>query len=177
MRNIKRAGAGLTNLMLEHANRRQGRTIGTPALSKAGIVKIGIATAFLLFLAFVIALWPSCEKEGHYYNTSTVKGNSMAPTIREGDRIKVRFREFNVQRYDIVTFELTIGEKPQRFFKRVAGIPGDTVQYGDQPQVTLDRHQYWLLGDNPAISFDSRHFGPVHHRHISGVVTEIIKKE
>ena len=101
----------------------------------------------------------------------------MAPTIREGDQIKVRFREFKVERHDIVTFDLKVGEKTQRYFKRVVGIPGDTVEHNGQPPFLLDRHQYWLLGDNPLISADSRHFGPIHHRNISGVVVEIIKKE
>jgi type IV secretory pathway protease TraF len=51
--------------------------------------------------------------------------------------------------------------------KRVAGVPGSTVGGLAHPRV-LQRNEYWIEGDNPGASTDSREFGPVSRRHILG---------
>ncbi len=44
--------------------------------------------------------------------------------------------------------------------KRVAGRPGDTISLAGRP-VRLGPTEAWLLGDAPAVSIDSRLYGPV----------------
>jgi type IV secretory pathway protease TraF len=47
--------------------------------------------------------------------------------------------------------------------KRIAGLPGGTV-----PGHTLARNEYWVLGDAPDASTDSREFGPVKRSELLG---------
>lgn len=72
-----------------------------------------------------------------------VTGASMEPTLRDGDRILIR-PTAAVRCGDVVVAELPGGRGPG--VKRVCG----AVAGG-----------WWLLGDNPGASTDSRHFGAV----------------
>lgn len=73
-----------------------------------------------------------------------VAGTSMAPTLLPGDCLLVR-RDAPVRPGDLV-----VAERPDRpgllLVKRAAHPVGD---------------RWWLVGDNPAASDDSRFFGPV----------------
>jgi nickel-type superoxide dismutase maturation protease len=73
-----------------------------------------------------------------------VQGPSMAPTLRHGDAVVVRGRPRRVRAGDVlvVTFPTRPG---QLFVKRAAHpVPGG----------------WWVLGDNPLASDDSRSYGP-----------------
>ena len=114
------------------------------------------------------------------------------------DKISYRFQE--PQRYDIVIFPgpEEYGEHPY-YIKRIIGMPGETVQikkgkvyidgkklksdiYGitkriDEPGIaeeplTLEDDEYFCLGDNRPVSYDSRYeeVGPVHRSEIIGKV-------
>lgn len=69
----------------------------------------------------------------------TVKGQSMEPTLTEGDRLLVKFwARDDVQRFDLVEARVGIARTP--VVKRVIGLPGDTVSIsfaGDVPTVTV----------------------------------------
>ena len=64
---------------------------------------------------------------------------------------------------------LVVVQHPDRpayeMVKRVAAVPGDRV--GDR---LLRRFEYWVVGDDPAASTDSRSFGPLTSSAIKGVV-------
>ena len=64
---------------------------------------------------------------------------------------------------------IVVVERPDRpgfeLVKRVAGCPGDSVD-----GVELGAGQYWVLGDRPSQSTDSRTFGAVDRERIRGVV-------
>lgn len=63
----------------------------------------------------------------HNYYPVTIIGNSMAPTLLEGDKIIVnRLSAKEIERFDIVLFKATT-EKD--FIKRVIGLPGDSIEY------------------------------------------------
>jgi signal peptidase I len=93
-----------------------------------------------------------------------VTGESMRPTLVPGDVVVAtvrgpvrRGRLVVVERPDRTRFELV---------KRVTAVPGDVAPDGDE----LPPGRYWVEGDDPFRSTDSRSFGPVDRRAIRGVV-------
>lgn len=73
-----------------------------------------------------------------------VHGPSMAPTLRHGDAVLVRRGDRLVRPGDVVLARFR--SRPDLLvFKRVARREGDG---------------WWLLGDNPLASDDSRSYGP-----------------
>jgi nickel-type superoxide dismutase maturation protease len=92
-----------------------------------------------------------------------VDGESMAPTLKPGDYL-VAVRSHGVRRGSIV-----VVEHPSRpgyeMVKRVGAMPGEWV-----PDRMLGPDEYWITGDNPDGSTDSRTFGPVSIEAIRGRV-------
>lgn len=112
------------------------------------------------------------------------------------DEISYRFEE--PKRGEVVVFRYP--ENPQKYFiKRIIGLPGEEVEikkgqvyiYNDQhpegyllqeeylgdstytaqhEKVSLDKNEYYLLGDNRSVSKDSRSFGPVNESFFIGKV-------
>lgn len=87
----------------------------------------------------------------------------MAPTLLPGDwALAVPVRR--VRRGDVI-----VVEHPDRpgyeMVKRVTGVPGDVIRTTEGSQAAsarlLARDEFWLQGDHPASSTDSRDFGPV----------------
>lgn len=83
-----------------------------------------------------------------------VAGMSMRPTLEPGDwALAIRVR--SVRRGDIV-----VVEHPERpgfeLVKRVVHISGDVA-----PDGRLLMDEFWIEGDEPGGSTDSRRFGPV----------------
>ena len=93
----------------------------------------------------------------------TVGGASMEPTLRPGDFL-VAVRSGLIKRGALV-----VVEHPERpgfeMVKRVEGLPGEQV--GDR---ILEPDDYWVVGDRPDSSTDSRTFGPVGRPAIRGLV-------
>lgn len=129
-----------------------------------------------------------------------VHGASMEPTFADGeylliDEISYSFRQ--PERGEVVVFRFPQNES-QFFIKRIIGLPGETVQlrggvvwivnsvnpngmrltepYSRRPEssgettITLGDKEYFVLGDNRAVSYDSRRWGPVPRRDIIGRV-------
>lgn len=115
---------------------------------------------------------------------SVVKGNSMEPSLHDGDRLVVDRVSYNlgdVGRGDVVV--LRYPKNPTLdFVKRVVGVPGDEIamrngvllvngepadDYGcipdhqDLATFTVPADKFFVLGDNRPISCDSREFGLV----------------
>ena len=90
----------------------------------------------------------------------------MIPALEPGDfLVGVRSRPGSIRRGAMV-----VVEHPTRpgfeMVKRLVGGPGDRVADGR----LLGEAEYWVLGDAPASSADSRTFGPVEADAIRGVV-------
>lgn len=116
---------------------------------------------------------------------SGIRGQSMFPALRDGGKC-IFYTKFNeINRGDIVSF-YGLG----RFLcKRVVGLPGDTIiivgdsviinekeydeyyiaqRWGTKEMRTyqVPQGQYFMMGDNRTISYDSRYFGCVPREHI-----------
>jgi signal peptidase I len=98
----------------------------------------------------------------------TVRGWSMHPELRPGDRVlfdRLAYWGNRPRRGDVVL--ATHPSRPAlRMVKRIAATPGETfAANGARPRL-LARGEYALLGDNEDHSTDSRDFGPVRRRDI-----------
>ncbi len=131
---------------------------------------------------------------GLIFNFSIVRGSSMTPGIRDGDRILVDhltllFRD--VHRGDIVVLQYPL-DPTLDYIKRVIGLPGDEVcidggrvwvngkrleePYIAEPDPRTHLVQrvapdsFFVLGDNRPHSSDSREFGQVPRENLIGLV-------
>ncbi|HTC30717.1 MAG TPA: signal peptidase I [Candidatus Acidoferrum sp.] len=121
-----------------------------------------------------------------------VSGPSMSPHVSSGEFVIVNTLAFHFgtpQRGDIVAFRHE-SITPEVYIKRVVGLPGDRVRidrgtvylngahlaepyvrYGDDrsvPEMTVPPESVYVLGDNRAVSEDSRIFGPVPDSEVLG---------
>ena len=100
-----------------------------------------------------------------------VCGHSMAPTLKPGELVLVSERTYDVrppQRGDMVAARpAAFGGRA--FVKRIAGLPQECVTL-DGREWRLDADQFFLLGDHPDDSLDSRSFGPVTRTELIGPI-------
>ena len=128
------------------------------------------------------------------YQPVKVEGTSMLPGLEDQERIFVNkfvYRLEPIERGDVVVFRYP-RDPSKSYIKRVIAVPGDRVvidtgrvyvngdplpepyvpwQYRDfrsQPEIVVPPHAYFVLGDHRSLSNDSREFGPVPDRYISG---------
>jgi len=142
----------------------------------------------LLFIPLVFLI--GCQS-ANQSTTYVFEGRSMEPTIHDQDHFVVDkdFYESNpIQRGDIVVY---LYEDEQKHAKRVLGLPGEEIQFrngtmyidgnllkteyitqdieGSDP-MTLQDDEYFVVGDSPSLSKDSRHHGPIKKVDIIGKV-------
>ncbi len=99
-----------------------------------------------------------------------VRGESMEPALSDGDRVLVSraaYRSEAPRPGDVVL--LTTSVAGVETIKRIVSGPGDLTPGGVNAGA-LQPGQYWVQGDNVAVSRDSRVFGPVDRREITGRV-------
>ncbi|XMB27218.1 signal peptidase I [Paenibacillus sp. BR2-3] len=131
-------------------------------------------------------------------NISTVKGQSMQPTLWEGEKLlinKITLSFAHPKRGEIIVLHdpSTGINRKEYLVKRVIGIPGDTVEVRDhklyvngilkeEPYIdteiqdtdftplTVENGSYFVMGDNrhAGASKDSRYFGSVPQDSIIG---------
>jgi len=100
-----------------------------------------------------------------------IDGRSMEPAYQRGDRVLVnRFAYLRAKPKtgDVVTVRRS-GEKERLEVKRIAAGPGDEVENWGEAR-RLGPGEWWVLGDNPEESTDSRQLGPVRTAEIEGKV-------
>lgn len=97
----------------------------------------------------------------------------MSPTIGEdGELVVLKKRLKKYERGDVV-YCRSLLDSSKTVCKRVIGVPGDIVPFVTRLGIIFQKvpeHHYYLLGDNPIRSYDSRHFGPVGKHYIKGKV-------
>ena len=152
---------------------RQGRK------QEKSLARIVWGWLFFIFMMIVV-IYLVVHIAGHQ---TKVSGNSMYPTIADGDSIvidRITYRFLEPRRFDVIIFPSQYQEGIH-YVKRIIGLPGETVQitdgrvyingsllkerfdFGDiasagvaQSQVVLGEDQYFVLGDNRSESNDSR---------------------
>ena len=105
---------------------------------------------------------------------SPVQGKSMEPTLHHGDTVTWASKSLtSLNLEDMVVFDHTSEYGTSRYVKRIAHLPGESFSTSSGKTITLDANQYWVLGDNTKLSYDSRSFGPILYEDIIGEVTKI----
>jgi signal peptidase I len=116
-----------------------------------------------------------------------VQGDSMEPTLHEGDRVLVRRTPLKrVSRGQLVVLAVprdvpTVSWGPQWFIKRVVAVPGDSAPVDEVPELRAEPHAsvpagtLALLGDNAECSYDSRHAGYFVADKLLGVVIRTMR--
>lgn len=124
-----------------------------------------------------------------------VSGDSMVPTLKNKQLLllnKINYRINDIERFDIVV----IRRDEKEIIKRIIGLPGETILYRSN-KLYVDGHelendynfdtddfslkticncnripedQYLVLGDNRAVSADSRIIGLIDKKDIEGSV-------
>lgn len=136
---------------------------------------------FFIFLAIILILIAFIKMYiNSKYIISQAVGNSMNPTIKNGDIVLLeKYNNQELERYQMISFEA----EDKNVFKRIIGLPGDTVTFKDgiifiNGECILEEEAkylssspkedgynevfivpedcYFVLGDNRFVSRDSR---------------------
>ena len=137
---------------------------------KKALQNIAFLTALFLFFVFTRTV----------IQPTIVVGQSMEPTLKEGNLLLVNRLAEKYERFDIVVASY----ENSYLIKRVIGLPGETIQiknnkiYIDNKEINdvyngsmdggmfleptlIKENEYVIIGDNRNNSSDSRYFGPV----------------
>jgi signal peptidase I len=147
-------------------------------------------TSFFIVLAFII-IFRIFVLEPH-----NVSGSSMDETFKDGDYVivdKISYRFKKPSKGDVIVFNPPAeANNSGRFIKRIISVEGETIEIKDSKtyineketmenfvkhispkpasSTLLKENQYFVMGDNRYVSFDSRYWGPITSDEIQGRV-------
>ncbi|MBR6135349.1 MAG: signal peptidase I [Clostridia bacterium] len=100
-----------------------------------------------------------------------VDGESMLPTYQEGQFVGVNKTAFWLTEPEVGDVVIARSLSSNKIvIKRLAGVPGTTITLRTGQEYTLKENEYYLRGDNRAISLDSDTYGPITRDRILGMV-------
>ena len=144
-------------------------------------------------IVFLIILTVIIITRIFFFSLIKVNGTSMHQTLQDKKFMilnKISLKQ-GINRFDIVVVQ----ENNKYIIKRVIGLPGESVMYKDSKlyingkviednysktttndfdNVVLGENEYFVMGDNRAVSSDSRIIGPVNIKNIKGKTNLII---
>lgn len=144
-------------------------------------------------IVFLIILTAIIITRIFFFSPIRVNGTSMYPTLQDKEFMilnKISLKQ-GINRFDIVVVQ----ENNKYIIKRVIGLPRESVMYKDSKlyingkviednysktttndfdNVVLGENEYFVMGDNRAVSSDSRIIGPVNIKNIKGKTNLII---
>ncbi len=150
----------------------------------SGIKKMVNRFDLVEFVIFVVSVYMIAN--AFFFSFASIKGESMEPTLKDGDNVVLRHAFLDYDRYDLVVVSTKNHEEIDEFIiKRVIGLPGETLSIEDglvfidgveldEPYLndvettcrnndpctfTLEENDYFLMGDNRKNSDDSRKTG------------------
>ncbi len=139
---------------------------------------------YLIMIAVVILI------RTYLFAPIRVNGDSMKPTLIDQE-IMILNKISAINRFDIVV----IKEDTSYLIKRVIGLPNDKITYQNNKliingkvvedshlgkhiiedfSISLEKNEYFVLGDNRSNSYDSRIFGPVLKKDILGTTSLVL---
>ena len=125
----------------------------------------------LLIGALSFSIYWNLTREIFFY--AVVNGASMEPTYHNSDGVmvsKIPLWSGNLHKGDVVIAEFNDLPRGDRLvIKRIGGVGGDRITNGTSLTI-VPKGEYYLLGDNAAVSYDSRFYGPIKSKQIVGVV-------
>ncbi len=147
-------------------------------------------TSFFIFLALIV-LFRIFVLEPH-----SVSGSSMENTFQDGDYVlvdKISYKFISPKKGDVVVFNPpeNVNNK-NRFIKRIIATSGENIYVNENgtyinnnlipenfvtfkstkasDNITLNNDQYFVMGDNRSVSYDSRYWGAINKDEIQGRV-------
>lgn len=169
--------------------------------TKLAIYIVSCIAILLLFSVLPFYLWLTSDIETR--GVTSVRGNSMTPLIENNDVLYVQPTKFERGEIVVALCPRSEDYKATTnvaFLKRIVGLPGETIEMtkdgvlvngelleetyttnahlslqdsNKYNEIILSDNEYFLLGDNRDISFDSRHVGGVHSsRFLYGLTIE-----
>ena len=143
-----------------------------------------ILKIMITFVEAIIVVFVAFAITRYGLERMTVSGEYMSPTLKSGDTIlinKLSYKLHKIRRNDVIVVKQTGSEHSYFTLERVIGLPGERVQIkegqvyiNDKPlkeklefplienggmaaeAVTLDKNEYFVLGDYSDTSEDSR---------------------
>lgn len=160
----------------------------------------GGGVVFDLFKWLIMAIVVITLVGKFLFSVFFVDGESMAPNLETKELVTLNIAAYyahNPARGDVVVVKYPGDPTQKKYVKRVVGLPGEKItikggrvyiddkllqeeylDYGvstvPNKDVSLTDKQFYLMGDNRPGSNDSRFFGPVEKRFITGRATVVL---
>lgn len=150
---------------------------------KQKMTKKRIIILVVVLVLLILGVIGGIMKDHKEASTFTISGQSMEPALSDGDTISIN-KDYTLDRFDVVVFKFN----DTTYVKRVIGLPNETVMYSDNKlyinneliedpyndgntedfSITLKDGEFYCLGDNRAVSTDSRKLGRMLESYIIG---------